>query len=112
MNLTDERLKKLTNDLMEANKAATEAIRGMKDGGTANLDRVFLRIPRIPEAKVLEAIRAAGLYCSGKRMWISLGYMITPTNVGQGDTRTKAVTVMYQHLEKCGWDAIPFRKMD
>lgn len=104
--------KKLTSDLIAANKAASEAIKGMPDGGSANLDSVFLSVPRAQETKVLEAIRNAGLYCTGKRQWIGAGYFITPTGAGQGDTRYKAVQVMTQHLREAGWDALAFQKAD
>ncbi|WP_315793214.1 hypothetical protein [Paenibacillus sp. BIC5C1] len=50
---------KLTDDLKQAQKAVTEAVAGTKDGGTANLDKVFLILPRAREVKVLEAIKAA-----------------------------------------------------
>lgn len=104
--------KKLTSDLMAANKAASEAVKDMPDGGSANLDSVFLSVPRARETKVLEAISNAGLHCLGKRQWIGAGYFITPTGAGQGDTRYKAVQVMVQHLRKAGWDAAAFQKTD
>lgn len=90
-------------------KAAADAIH---DGGSANLDSVFLRVPRQPETRVLQAIRDAGLYCRGRREWIGSGYMITPTSGGQGDKRYKAVTVMCAELTARGWTVLPYRKMD
>lgn len=104
--------KKLTENLIAANKAASEAIKGMADGGSANLDRVFLTIPRVPEAKVLRAIHAARLNCSGKHKWIGMGYFITPSGVGQGDTRYTAVKIMTKHLQDAGWDAMTFYMTD
>ncbi len=104
--------KKLTADLIAANKAASEAVKGMPDGGTANQDRVFLIVPRARETKVLEAISSAGLHCSGKRQWIGAGYFIVPTGAGQADTRYKAVQVMSKHLQEAGWNALAFQKMD
>lgn len=77
---------KLTADLLIANQAASEAIKNKSDGGTANLDAVFLTIKGARETLVLEAIKKAGLYCRGKRKWIGQGYMLTPTGIGQGDT--------------------------
>lgn len=104
--------KKLTEDLITANKAATAAIDGMRDGGSANLDSVFLSIPKVRETKVLEAIRNAGLYCGGKRQWIGPGYFITPTGIGQGDTRYTAVKTMTKYLQDAGWDAMTFHMID
>lgn len=103
---------KLTADLKSANKAATEAMKGMNDGGSANLDSVFLTIPIVRETKVLDAIKQAGLYCRGKRKWIGVGYFITPSGVGQGNTRYRAVQVMTKYLQDAGWDVITFSKAD
>ena len=103
---------KLTNDLKIANKLASESIKDMNDGGSANLDSVFLTISRRKESKVIDAIEKAGLYCSGKVNWIGNGYMITPNGVGQGNTRTKAVQVMCKKLEELGWDVLIFHKSD
>jgi len=102
---------KLTIDLKDAYKATTDATEGTDDKGTANLDKVFLVLPRAREDKVLEAIKDAGLYCRGKRQWIGSGYMISVSN-GQGDKNTKAVTVFTEFMTNRGYQAIAFRKMD
>jgi hypothetical protein len=102
---------KLTDDLKEAQKAVTAAVAGMRDSGTANLDKVFLTMPRAHEAKVLEAIRNAGLYCRAKRRWIGDGYMLTVSK-GQGDVNTKAVTVFVAEMERRGYDVLAYRQMD
>ncbi|WP_036698747.1 hypothetical protein [Paenibacillus taiwanensis] len=103
---------KLINDLIESNKAAKDAAAAVSDGGSANLDSVFLRIPRQQEIKVLKAIQEAGLYCRCKRQWIGQGYMITPTCGGMADKRYKAVIVMVDELKARGWDAIAYRQVD
>lgn len=104
---------KLIRDLRDANKAAKEAAEAVSDGGSANLDSVFLRIPRQQEIGVLKAIQEAGLYCRRKTDWIGKGYMITPSHDGgMGGKREKAVTVMVDELTKRGWDAIAYRKVD
>uniref|UniRef100_A0AAE9Q0J9 Uncharacterized protein n=1 Tax=Paenibacillus polymyxa TaxID=1406 RepID=A0AAE9Q0J9_PAEPO len=54
------------------------------------MDKVFLRLPRARETKVLEAIKEAGLYCRGKRRWIGEGYMLSVSK-GQVNQRDKAV---------------------
>jgi hypothetical protein len=99
---------KLTADLIFANKAACDAVENISDGGTANLDSVFLRVPRIRETVVLEAIKKAGLYCRAKRRWIGEGYMITPTTGGQGDKRSIGVEKMKEYLKSQGWDVLLF----
>ncbi|OMF35215.1 hypothetical protein BK133_10915 [Paenibacillus sp. FSL H8-0548] len=105
---------KLTNDLREANQIACEAVKDSDDGGTCNLDSCFLQIPRARETKVLDAIKAAGLYCRAKTLWgwIGRGYMIKPTSGGQGDKRTKAVEAMSKELKQRGWDVTTYYKMD
>lgn len=104
--------KRLVFDLSMANTAAREAVEGMNDGGTANLDCVFLRIPHASESKVLAAIKESGLYCRTKTKWIGNGYFITPTCAGQGDTRTRSVEVMKKYLVENGWDAMIYSRMD
>jgi hypothetical protein len=104
--------KKLTADLINANQLAFEAAGKVRDGGSANLDSVFLRVPRVREIKVLEAIKASVLYCRAKRRWIGEGYMITPTSIGQGDKRAIAVQTMAKHLKEEGWDVLTYEQMD
>jgi hypothetical protein len=103
---------KLTKDLREANQVAMEVAEKSDDGGSANLDSVFLMIPRVREERVLGAIKTAGLYCRGKRKWIGQGYMITPTTGGQGNKRSLGVGAMYKHLKSAGWDVITYCQMD
>lgn len=103
---------KLISDLREANLAASEAADRVIDTGSANMDAVFLRIPRQREAKVLSVIREAGLYCRGKIKWIGNGYMITPKSGGQANKRSVAVTVMTKYLEERGWDVMDYRRLD
>lgn len=103
---------KLVKDLSTANQLANDSIKNMDDGGTANLDCVFLRIPRAREDKVLEAIKKAGLYCSSRTKWIGSGYMIIPTGVGQGNTRYKGVEVMAKVLKDFGWDVSIYYRVD
>ena len=103
---------KLIKDLKEANEIACQAVAQVADGGTANLDSVFLIIPRAREVLVLDAIKRAELYCRGKREWIGKGYFITPTCGGQGDKRANAVNVIAKTLNDLGWKALTYQKMD
>ncbi|MFW5436586.1 hypothetical protein [Paenibacillus apiarius] len=104
---------KLIQDLRDANSAAKAAADRVDDGGSSNLDGVFLRIPKARESKVLEAIKEAGLYCRCKRRWIGDGYMLQPdSGGGQARKREKAATVFMRELEARGWDVITFRKAD
>lgn len=103
---------KLIKDLRESNALAKVAAAANPDGGSANLDSVFLRVPNQPERKVMDAIRAAGLYCRGKRSWLGKGYMIQPDNDGQANKRYMAVTIMYKELSGRGWDVLTYRQAD
>jgi hypothetical protein len=65
----------LLKSLEKARIAGIEAAKG-DDGGSANMDSVFLRVPRAREEKVLETIQKAGLYCLHKSkmawfVWLS-----------------------------------------
>ncbi|MEC0110441.1 hypothetical protein P4H27_26070 [Paenibacillus taichungensis] len=102
---------KLTEDLKASHKAVQEAVVGTKDGGTANLDKVFMTLPRAREAKVLEAIRDAGLYCRAKRRWIGEGYMIT-VNGAQANVRERSVTLFVAEMERRGYQVLAYRQMD
>lgn len=102
---------KLTDDLKAVQREVDLVTGEMEDGGTANVDKVFLTLPRAREAKVLEAIRNAGMYCRAKRRWIGDGYMLTVSK-GQGDVNTKAVTVFVAEMERRGYDVLAYRQMD
>lgn len=103
---------KLTNDLREANRLAKERADSSDDGGSANLDRVFLMIKGARESKVIEAIKNAGLYCRGKSEWIGAGYFINPTTGGQGNKRALGVEVMSKYLQSCGWETLAYCQLD
>ncbi|GLO66271.1 hypothetical protein [Oceanobacillus kimchii] len=101
-----------TEDLVIANSAAQEAADLHDDGGSANLDRAFVRIPRIRETKILQAIKDAGLYCSGRTQWLGSGYMIRPNVGGIGNKNTIAIKTFVEKLENAGYDVIAFHQMD
>ncbi|WP_243156128.1 hypothetical protein [Clostridium sp. C2-6-12] len=101
----------LTDDLKEAKEKAIKLSEGVDDGGTANLDSTFLILKNWNEQKVLEAIAAAGLFCSGKRTWIGSGYFIS-INLGQGNIRTVARNEFIKILDEKGYKTLAFDKMD
>lgn len=102
---------KLTEDLIEARKASIEAGKS-EDGGTANLDCIFLRLPHWREDKVLEAIKKAGLYCKRKTQWVGMGYLISPVGCGQGNSRARAMQAMKQVLLNKGYDVLGYYQID
>ena len=53
--------KKLTEDLVEAKALALGVVTG-DNGGSANLDKLALSLPRLREDNVIKAIKDAGFY--------------------------------------------------
>lgn len=104
--------KQFVEDLIEAQKKAAAAAEKMDDGGSANLDAAFIRLPRVRETKALEDFKLAGLYCRGKRKWIGTGYMIHPNVPGQGNQRATGVRVFVKELSRKGYDIMTYSKMD
>lgn len=103
--------KKLTDDLIKARIAAEEAAKG-EDGGTANLDTMTIALPKAKENKVIEAVKKAGLYTSGKTNWIGPRYFISPPKCGQGNSRNRAVEAMTKVMREAGWDVLIYYQMD
>ncbi len=103
--------KKLTEDLIKARIAAEEAAKG-KDGGTANLDTMTIKIPGAREKKVIEAVKAAGLYTRGKSEWLGVRYFINPPTCGQGNSRYRAVQAMSKVMEEAGYNTLIYYQMD
>ena len=101
----------LTEDLKEAYEKAIKLAEESVDGGTANLDSTFLRLKGWREQNVIEAIAAAGLFCSGKKSWIGQGYFIS-INVDQGNRRTVARNEFIKILDSKGYEAMSFDKVD
>ncbi len=102
--------KKLTEDLVQAKAAGEVAARG-EDGGTANLDRITIKLLGAREQKVIEAVEAAGLHTMGKTEWIGPRYFISGPG-GQGNSRVRANEAMRKVLEEAGYNVLIFHKMD
>ena len=97
--------------MIEAKEVSIEAGKG-EDGGTCNVDSVFLRLPYWKEKKVVEAINKAGFYCRGKTEWIGQGYMISPVGCGQANSRTRAMEAIMKVLGNKGYDVHGYYQMD
>ncbi len=103
---------KLLQSLKKARLAGIEAAEG-DDGGSANLDSVFLQVPRCREEKVLSVIRGAGLFCLYKTKWMGIpGYLIDPVGCGQGNSRYRAAEAMTKSLQEDGFQAMTYYQMD
>jgi hypothetical protein len=107
-------LAKLTEDLRSAAQLAQTAADRVDDAGTCNMDGVFLRLPRVREARVIEAIEAAGLRATKweRHAWYRSGYYIGPPVRGQANKRDAAATAMYDYLRNAGWDVSHWQQMD
>jgi len=82
------------------------------DGGTCNLDATFLTLKGWREEKVLEAIKNAGLYCSGRTNWIGTGYILNVSGGNQGNDRTRVRDRFAEILRSKGYNVIHFDMMD
>lgn len=103
--------KKLTEDLIEAKELALGVVVG-DDGGSANLDRLALSLPRLKEDNVIRAIKKAGLYTRGKCKWLGTRYFISAPHGSQGNDNTKQVEVMYKCLKDKGYDVLIYYQVD
>lgn len=96
-------LAKLTLDLEAANEAAREASRSGEDGGSANLDTVYVNLPVRYSKRVAAAFSQAGVRLDttpfkGTSRFVWVDYS------GQGCSRTRGVEAAVKLLEERGWD--------
>lgn len=102
---------KFTNDLIEAKEKALESVIS-DDGGSANLDRLAISLPQLKEEKVVEAIKKAGLWTSGKCNWIGKRYFISAPHGSQGNDNTRQIEAMRDYLKEKGYDVLIYYQMD
>ena len=105
---------KLTTDLKTAVAAAVDAANQTPyDGGTANLDGAILELPYAPDAKVVAAIKEAGVtgYKLTDKMWKGC-YKLGIPQGSQGARRTLQAEVMERTMKAAGWATNMFYKMD
>lgn len=106
-------LAKLTTDLIEAQRLALKAANASDDGGTCNMDGMYLRMARVKEDKAEAAINAAGL--RGHKMrhsWFGVGYLINPNVPGQGNKRMYGAEAMTNYMRRAGYDVSDWSQMD
>lgn len=103
---------KLTADVRKAMKAGEQAAAAVNDRGTCNMDGVVLRLPRLREQRVVDALSQAGVYTNKSGCgWAGPGYMINP-NCGQADKRSTAAKAIEASLKQAGYDVTMFYMMD
>lgn len=95
---------KFTNDLIEAKEKALKTVIGDK-GGNANLDRLAIYLPRLNEEKVIEAIKKAGLWISGKHR---KRYFINVPHGSQGNVNTRQIEIIRDFLKEKGYDVLVY----
>lgn len=104
--------KKFRAACQNAYHEAIEAARTIDDGGTCNMDAVFITWPRINETAFDMSIEGTGI--SGyKTKWMrTTGVIINPPSVGQANKRSKAAEAMQKVFKDFGYDATMFYMMD
>lgn len=103
--------KRLTETATEARKQATEAAKG-DDGGTCNMDSIFLCLKRVNEEETNKALNAGGI-SSYKTTWMrSTGFMMSPGPCGQANSRVRACKAVKQVFQAAGYEVYDFCMMD
>ena len=109
MNLIEQ----LERDLERVREVAAEAVEGVEDGGTCNLDCVFLRTGR--NCRIKRRTKALDEVIDGTRSgWLGqTGYLMgIGAQHGQANRRTKAVQAALSFLREQGWDVSLYSQMD
>jgi hypothetical protein len=116
MTKLEQFISRFSNDYRKAQEVAIAAANanGGEDGGTCNLDGVFIRVPRANEGMLKAALSARGIHISSKvHSWIyGTGYLINASCGGQANRRDRATTAMYNHLKAAGYDVSHWQQMD
>lgn len=93
---------------IEAGKSAAEAV--PDDGGSANLDRVYVRVGRLHE-KTLDKAGITGWMQRATTYHARAFHLSTPFS-GQGNRRYAGVQAMYKSLKAEGIDCGVWYQMD
>lgn len=81
--------KKLTVTAKKACEKSSEAAKG-DNGGTCNMDAVFLVLPGASEEKTITALKNGGFNAYKTKFMGSPCFMLIPPCCGQGDSRVRA----------------------
>ncbi|MDA8223892.1 MAG: hypothetical protein M0Z35_19805 [Desulfitobacterium hafniense] len=109
---SSDRYQELLADLTAAGKAGKESASFVDDGGTCNLDGVFLHLPRFNEEKTLNAIHSAGLGgFKHTSSYFGTGFLIS-LNIGQARKREVAAETMYKFLSAKNYDVTQWQQCD
>ena len=102
---------KLQTDIMAARAAATVAD-PIDDGGTCNLDDIFLILPHANEAKMRKIADATGSYLRKSKWLGTTGYFVSVPANGQANRRAVMVEAGYKKLRELGWNVHHYMQMD
>ena len=105
---------KLIQDLQAAKEAALKTARDNPgDGGTCNMDRAILFLPKgVRVAQVAGAVTRAGLSGHGSTWLGARVYFIHAPIGGQGDLNTRQAEAISWTLKTAGWGAAVYYQMD
>lgn len=102
---------KLIEDLKIGKQLAEVAAQG-DDGGTCNLDAVYIKLDRTPEKVAQDWFKQAGLHTYKTTVYGAKVFFIGGFSSGQADSNYRAVEALYKYLRECGWDVGVWYQMD
>lgn len=107
--MTKEQLAALPGQIQIAAQAGKDAASSCQDdGGSANLDRVVIRMPGVREATVKDLPG----YLAKASTWHPRGLHLDTPFPGQGNQRAAGVRAMHQSLQAQGVDCYIYYQVD
>ena len=103
--------------LRDALKTALEAgqkaeAENPEDGGTCNRDAPAMNLPRWNSAKVEQAAKEAGTFCSTWTLYGCRMFVFMPKTRAQGNARSRNAEAMAGALRQAGYDCQMYYAMD
>lgn len=93
----------LAKHITDARQMAVQAVLGVEDDGTCNMDALILDIP----GTRLKTLEDLGVSCYRLRSYVAISAYF-----GQANRQTKGVTAMRDHLVAQGYNASIWYQMD
>lgn len=109
------KFEKLTADLKAAYNAAYPAAIKTDEGGTMNFDAPGVWLPRWPESKTLEAVKAAGWHAikwDGRYLGRPGFWLLVPPSCGCGNRKSIFAEMLTEHLTASGYAAYCYTESD
>lgn len=108
MRISPKTLPQLIEDMTACREIAKQAISGLSDGGTCNLDSPKLLGPKSINPAVEKILEEAGFSVFTDRQ----GAVINIGVGGQGHTRTKAAETFMKAMRERGYEMSMYYQMD